>query len=190
MTAYHFVGKALRDGSPIPPEGKWLEFVGEPILCKQGLHASLHPFDALKYASGATLCLVELGGKIVECNDKVVATRRKIIKRVDLTETLRYFARIQALSVVHLWDAPELVLDYLMTGNESLREAAKKAAWNAVKGATWGGARYAAWNAAREAAWNSAEATTWTIARTARRKKSIWTTIRRDFKQLVDEALA
>lgn len=111
MRAYHFVGKTLRDGSPIPPDGEWLEFYGDPLMCEQGLHASKDPFDALKYAPGATLCLVELGGTIIERTDKVVATRRKIIKRVDLTDTLRYFARMQALSVVHLWDAPRLVLE-------------------------------------------------------------------------------
>jgi hypothetical protein len=39
---------------------------------------------------------------------------------------LRYFARIQALSVVHLWTEcpPDVVLDFLMTGDESLRAAA------------------------------------------------------------------
>ena len=164
MRAYHFVGKTLRDGSPIPPDGEWLEFDGEPIMCKQGLHASRCPLDALQYAPGGTLCLVELGGTIVEGNDKVVATRRKIIKRVDLTDTLRYFARMQALSVVHLWNAPQVVLDFLMTGDESLRDAARDAAMAAAMAA----ARAAARDAARDAAWAAA---------------------RKDFRQLVNEAM-
>ena len=126
--AWHFVGKTLRDGSPIPEDGKWLE-VAQPIkMCERGLHASRQPFDALTYAPGETLCFVEIGGEIIEGYDKLVATRRKIITRMDATEMLRYFARMQAISVIHLWDAPDVVCDYLMIGDESLRDAAWAAA--------------------------------------------------------------
>ena len=49
-----------------------------------------------------------------------------------MTETLRYFARMQALSVIHLYDdPPDVVLDYLMTGDESIRHAA----WDAARAA-------------------------------------------------------
>ena len=47
--AWHFTdGNKLRDDSPLPAVGETLKFDGEPLLCKQGLHASLHPFDAFK----------------------------------------------------------------------------------------------------------------------------------------------
>jgi hypothetical protein len=150
--AWHFVGDKLRDGSPIPADGEWLEYKGELRMCESGLHWSRQPFDALHYAPGETLCLVEVGGDVVEPKtgehtDKGISTKRKIIARMDATELLRYFARMQALSVIHLnEDLPEVVCDYLMTGDESLRAAARAAAWAAAGDA----ARDAAGDAARE----------------------------------------
>ena len=133
--AWHFVGKKLRDGRPIPPDGEWLEHDGPVILCYQGLHASRSPFDALRYAPGETLCLVEVAGKVKEAEDKLAASRRRIIARMDFTEPLRFFARMQAVKAVHLWDAPQVVLDYLMTGDEALRASARTAAWSAARSA-------------------------------------------------------
>jgi len=147
--AWHFCGPKLRDGSPIPKDGEWLEYKGVLKMCESGLHWSRQPFDALRYAPGATLCLVEVGGDVVEPEggDKGISTKRKIITRMDATELLRYFARMQALSVLHLnEDLPEVVEDYLMTGDDSLRAAARDAAWAAARAA----ARAAAWAAARE----------------------------------------
>ena len=141
--AWHFVGKTLRDGRPVPADGVWLIHKGELRMCESGLHWSRQPFDALTYAPGEMLCLVEIGGDIVEPKsgehtDKGISTKRKIIARMDATELLRYFARMQALSVIHLnEDLPEVVDDYLMTGDESLRDAARDAAWAAA----WAAAR-------------------------------------------------
>ena len=130
--AWHFAGETLRDGSPIPQDGEWLEHSGPLKMCTSGLHASRNPFDALKYAPGATLCLVEIGGEIIEDKDKLVCSRRRIVARMQTDELLRYFARMQALSVVHLWDAPDVVLDYLMTGEDAARDAAGDAARDAA----------------------------------------------------------
>ena len=152
IKGWHFVGKTLRDGSPIPRNGKWLKHNGTLRMCESGLHASLTPWDAFQYAPGNTICYVECRGDIVTDTDKFVCRERKIIARMDATELLRYFARMQALSVVHLWDAPDVVLDYLMTGDEFLREAAWEAAWEARE-AAWAAARAAqaaAWAAARD----------------------------------------
>jgi len=137
MRAYHFVNETLRDGLPIPADGEWLEHKGALVLCESGLHASKSAFDALKYAPGGTLCLVEVDGEIIKDSDKLVASRRKIIARRDATAMLREFAKAQALSVIHLWDAPDVVREYLMTGDESLRAAAWAAAWNAARDAAW-----------------------------------------------------
>ena len=154
--AWHFVGATLRDGSPIPPDGKWLVFDGKCVMCESGLHASRNPFDALQFAPGATLCLVQIDGIEGEQSDKIVCRRRKIIARMDATELCRYFAAQAALSVAHLWDAPDVVLDFLMTGDESLRVAAGVAARDAARDAAWHAARDAAWDAARVAAWDAA----------------------------------
>jgi hypothetical protein len=61
---------------------------------------------------------------------------------------LRDFARQCALDVVHLWDCPPIVKEYLTTGDESLWAAARDAAWAAAWAAAWDAARAAAWAAA------------------------------------------
>ena len=135
--AYHFCGPTLRDGRPIPADGEWLVHEGRVEICKTGLHASRHPFDALQYAPGATLCLVECEDIVTEHDDKFVCRRRMIVKRMDATDPLREAARRFALSVIHLWDAKQVVKDFLETGNESLRAAsAARAAWNAARAAS------------------------------------------------------
>ncbi len=155
--AWHFVGDRLRDGRPVPADGEWLEHKGPLVMCESGLHFSREPFDALQYAPGNVLCLVEVGGEIVETkgDNKGICTRRKIVVRMDAEELLCYFSRMQALSVIHMNEDlcnSEAVCDYLMTGDESLRAAARAAALDAARDA----ARAAAWDAARAAAWDAA----------------------------------
>jgi hypothetical protein len=146
MLGYHFTGSTLRDGRPIPAVGDWLVHDGPIVPCQSGLHCSEHPFDALQFAPGTLLHRVELDGEIVthgEPVDKHVGRRRKIIATVDATDLLREFSRRCALDVVHLWDAPPLVVKYLTHGDEKLCAAA----WSAARSA----ARYAAWPAAESA---------------------------------------
>jgi hypothetical protein len=108
-----------------------------------------HVIDALRYAPGVILCQVEVDGITETESDKGVARSRKIIQRVDATEILRWFARDQALSVINLWGKcpPDVVLDYLMTGDE----AARYAAWDAARAAAMAAAGDAARAAARAA---------------------------------------
>jgi hypothetical protein len=161
-TAWHFVGETLRDDRPIPADGEWLVHEGPIKMCAAGLHASYDPFDALKFAPGPVLCKVEVDGIEGEESDKIVCRRRRVIARRDVTETLCYFARMQAVSVVHLWDAPDVVLDYLMTGDDSLRIAARDAAWVAARDDAWIAARaYAAAYAAAMAAARGAVNAAW-----------------------------
>jgi hypothetical protein len=178
VRAWHFVGKTLRDGSPVPPDGVKLVYPGEIKPCVSGYHASLQPFDALQYAPGATLCLVECGGKIIHQDDKLVAEQRTIIYRVDATNLLRSYAKKRALSVIHLWTPPKVVVDYLNSDDESLRDAARGAAWGAARGAARGTAWDAAWDAARGTAWGAA----WGAARDA-----AWGAARKQFNTLVEE---
>jgi hypothetical protein len=152
MIAYHFVGKTLRDGRPIPADGEWLEEQGQIEMCHKGLHASEHVADAVRYAPGITLCLVELAGDIKKGDDKLCAQRRRIIARFDATELLRADARASARSVLHLWKAPDVVKQYLETGDESIRQKARNAASLASLAA------YAAAYAAAAAAYAAAAA--------------------------------
>ena len=126
IRAYHFTGDKLRNGDPIPPLGEPLVHKGDIVPCKSGLHASIHPLDALEFAPGLILHLVDLEGEIVQHDDKLVGRKRTIIATVDVTELLREFARWCALSVIHLWDAPDIVRQYLETGDEKLRYAARQ----------------------------------------------------------------
>ena len=121
------------------------------VPCKFGLHASASAFDALQYAPGPILWRVELGGKIVPHGDPVdkyaASERTAIAGGIDVSPLLWEFARKCALGVLHLWDAPQVVRDYL-TGDESLRAAA----WDAASAAAWDAASAAAWAAAWAAA--------------------------------------
>lgn len=155
IDAYHFVGDTLRSGDPVPADGAWLEVSGPLILCEHGLHASRHPFDALKHAPGPILCRVQLEGDILEEADKLVATRRRIVRRIDSTDLCRHFARACARDVLHLWDALPVVRQYLETGDETLRGAACTAAEAAARASAWDAARVAA----RAATWVATRAT-------------------------------
>lgn len=153
--AWHFTnGNKLRDGSDVPNVGTKLVFPYNPILCKQGFHASLLPHDALAYAPGDTLHLVLCGGKIIHGEDKLVCTERTIIASLNASEMLRYFARMCALSVLH--NAPktmaDVVEDWLMTGDEEHRSAAYSAACSAAYSPAYSAAGYAADYAARSVA--------------------------------------
>ena len=162
---------------------------GEIVPCKSGLHASERLIDALQYAPGETLCRVRPGGKIVSHdNDKLVASERTILWRIDAADPLRVFARRCALSIIHLWDAPAVVREWLETGREDLRATARAAAsWaagatardsagDAPWDAAWATARVAArdapwarWAAARDAAWATAGIAAGAAARVAAR---------------------
>ena len=153
MLGYHFTGSSLRDGRPIPKIGEWLVHNGPVLPCESGLHASEHPFDALQYAPGPMLHRVELDGYLVPHGDPVdkwCGRRRRIIASIDATALLREFARWCALQVIHLWDAPAVVREYLETGDESKRSSA----WVAASAAAWSSA-WAAWGA-RDAACDAA----------------------------------
>jgi hypothetical protein len=208
MICYHFTSDRLRDGTPIPPVGEWLEHDGPLVPCVSGLHGSPHPLDALTYAPGHMLHRVELDGEMRphgEPVDKYVASRRRILASVDAESLLHEFARRCAASVLNHWDAPEVVVQYLKTGRESLRalagsagssarSAGSGAAWSAWfathyaagSGAAWSGAAWSAWFAlgsAARSAQSAAGSAAWS-AEFARSRESQRTRL----QNLVDEA--
>ena len=178
ILAYHFTdGWQLRDGQPLVVGSEYV-FDGEPVMCECGYHASRHVFDALKYAPGSILSRVECREITDEWGDKIVCKRRTVIQTIDATDLLLRFARMCALDVIHLWEAPDIVIRYLKTGDESLRDAARIAAWDA-RSAAWDtgdaardtrdDAREAAWSAAMDAARIAAWAAAWNDAMSAAR---------------------
>ena len=196
MKCYHFTSNKLRNGDPIPPIGEWLEYTGKIVPCESGLHASEHPLDALQYAPGNLLHVVELEGDLVSHGnpiDKWVGRRRKIIATINAESLLREFARWCASQVLHLWDAPQIVKEYLASGDESLRGAAWGAAWGAAMDAARGAARDAAMDAAMDAAWGAARDAAWGAARGAARGAAwdaAWGAQRTKFSEMVKAALA
>lgn len=186
MKAWHFIRKDRLldhgDGRVVVP-GETLRHEGRLELCRAGLHGSMRPLDALDYAPGPIVCRVELGGEIVRGGAKVVASERTVLWMADATDVLRKFARLCALDVVHRWGPPEVVLQYLHTGDPKIRYAAMVAARDAVMGAVWAAARdaasgamwaatrSAAWAAARDAAREAARAAAWGTAWEAAREE-------------------
>ena len=128
----------------------------EPVLCQSGLHASKRIIDALQYAPGHYVWRVELSGEIKEDYDKAVATQRKYLWGMNCEAVLFKFARMCALDVIDKWNAPDIVIQFLKTGDENLRDAAGAAAgaaaWDAAWDAAWAAAGDAAWAAVRAAA--------------------------------------
>ena len=148
-----------------------------PVLCEAGLHASKHVLDALRYARGNVLFLVELSGQMVHGDDKSAATERTYLARIDAEQVLRKFARQCALDVIHSWDAPDIVVKYLKTGDENIKDAAWDAAWtagtvgaaarDAARAAARAAASDAAWSATRAAASDAIWSATWSATRAA-----------------------
>src|SRR5208337_3126296 len=110
--------------------GKTLSVTCEPRLCESGLHACKNILDACNYAPGPYIWWVELSGEVIHGDDKSVATKRKAVWGYDATEVLREFARMVALQAVEkYWNEkkfgafPAVTLEYLRTGDESLRSA-------------------------------------------------------------------
>jgi hypothetical protein len=155
-----------RDGIGTPRVGDVRTHDGPLELCQSGLHFSRRPIDALTYAPGPWLCRVRVDGKSGYKKGKGVARRREILWIADVTPILRVFARWYVQSVLHLWDppAPEIVVRWIKTGDESIRAAAWAAARAASGAAAWDTARAAsgaaAWNTARAASGAAAGAAT------------------------------
>ena len=177
IKAWHFAplndkgqGYLRFDDGRIIKAGETYSCEGEPALCENGMHGSRSIIDALDYAPGAFISRVEIWGDVQTDVDKIVGRHRKILWCYDATDVLRRFARLCALDVVRLWNAPDVVVQYLKTGDESLRSAARSATWaarNAARDAAWDAAWAAVWDADRDAAWDAAwaaRAAAWSAA--------------------------
>ena len=132
--AWHFINADWRTstGGLLVEVGKPLIHAGELDPCRIGLHASTRGIDALSYAAGPVVTMVECGGEFIDHGspvDKFVCRERTALWGYDCTDELWTFARLCALEVLPLWsDAPQVVRDFLETGDEDLRAAAGAAA--------------------------------------------------------------
>jgi hypothetical protein len=172
MKAWHFTnGNRLRNGDPLPAIGEPLRYDGVVKIRKTGLHASKRLLDALDYAPGSMLHRVECREIVERDHDKFVCRERTILWSLDVDELLRQFARRCALDVIHLWDAPDVVVQYLKTGDETLRDTAWDTAWDTVidiaRGTAIDIARDTAMDAAVDVAMDAARDAAWDAARAA-----------------------
>lgn len=176
---YHFVGATLRDGRPVPADSVWLEHDGEVLLCKT-------PWDALQRAPGAAS---DAGAVLCEVQLDAIERRWRIVRRVDLTEPLRWFARDEARRMLPLWDAPAVVRQYLETGDEALHAAASEAASEAARTAVSEIARWAAAWAVRAAEWTAAGAARMAARMAAQMDAQVMAAKTERFNALAMEAL-
>ena len=118
---------------------------GEIVPCQHGLHFSKKILDALKYAPGPIIYRVEGSGVIIPHGNPVdkyaCSVRTYIAGGFSAEKILRKFACLCALDVIDLWDAPDIVVQYLQTQDEAIREIAGEAAWEAARGTAWEAAR-------------------------------------------------
>ena len=172
MLAWHFLQEnrklGYKDGRLVT-RGCTFTHEGRLILCGLGLHASVRALDALLHAPGPIATLVWLEGEIQSGYDKVVAQSRTCLEIADATEVLRAFARWCALQVASNWDCPPVVLEFLQTGREDLREEASSAASSAASWAADSAAYWAAHSAARSAASSAAHWAAYWAAHSAAR---------------------
>lgn len=135
-----------------PQVGEKIVVNGPPVLCHHGLHGAR---DALFHASGSIISRVVISGEIILGDDKLVGTERTILWQADAANVLDEFRRWCALSVVHLWDAPDVAIEFLKTGDEEIRAAAFRTAEIAARAAVMAVDRVAV-RAAWAAAWDAA----------------------------------
>ena len=162
-----FLNHDMSDVKAVP--GLSIELDGDLEINKRGLHACLKPLDALKYAPGALVSQVTLGGTIIKGDGLCVASERTIVWMADATRVLHEFAiwcAEQALALIDEPDARSVEalkvkrqwLDGKATDDELT--VARDAAW----GATWGASGKSAWSATWGASGKSASTAAWAAA--------------------------
>ena len=196
MKAWHFVRADRTLGYDLT-EKKIRKGMGlrtdEPIeLCHSGFHGSIRPLDALNCAPGPIICRTEHSGEILEGDDKIVSSVRKVLWWADATNVLHHFACDEAERALtarreagdepdkRSWEAIEakrLWLQGEATDKDlaAARDAASVAAWAAASAAAWAAASaaasVAARAAARDAAWAAASVAAWAAARDAQNER-------------------
>ena len=171
MKAFYFAAgdKKLRygDGRKIRV-GSTHTVEGDIKLCESGLHGSERLIDALRYAPGCQLYLVELSGDVDAGDDKIAASSRKYLAHLNAEKLLREFARKAALINIEKIkpycseDDYKLIVNYLKTGKsrEAAYSAADSASWVAYSAAD--SAAYSAADSAAWAAYSAADSAAWT----------------------------
>jgi len=172
-----------KDGKP----GKWVKAEGDLIACVNGIHACTLE-QALDWFRPECY-VIELAGKVVDEDDKLVARKGRLIRRVGEwnEKSQRLFAADCAGHVLKFFErehpddkrpreairAARVYARRPTEANRAKMSAARDAAWDAwaARGAAWAARDGAAWYAARGAAWDARDAAaryaerTWQVKR-------------------------
>ncbi len=106
ILAYHFLKSDMCSHAGHEPpwkEGETRTLDGEIVICVHGYHASRTAWDALQFAPGPVLCLVEVE-PVKEHTDKLVSRSRRLIKAVNVERELREFVADCAERVLHFYE--------------------------------------------------------------------------------------
>ena len=138
VKAWHFLPDNSRTRYSDEPVkvGVTLFAEGKIAPCSNGLHASEHPLDALKYAPGLLLCHVEVSGEIVRESDKLAGRTRTCMairdsKRMVLEFVADVFDRVfvgVGLDGDELKTVTKFVRDFAASGSMNGLIAARSAA--------------------------------------------------------------
>ena len=167
---------------PVPngKPGAWVKVTGDLQACANGIHAT-DLEHAMEWVQ-AECYVIELGGKVTLTENKYVARKGRLIRRVELGDReLRLFAADCAEHVLKHFEnkypddkrpreAIKAARRYARrpsARNRELMTAAGAAAGAAEWDAAGAAAGDAAWTAARAAEWAAARAAEWDAARAA-----------------------
>ena len=156
-------------------KGRTLKVKVEPILCRQGLHASKKVIDALRYAQGDIICKVTLGDVVKHDTDKFVATERTVVAWANAEKLLHEFACLCAERALKkrgitdkgCWDAIKAKRDWLQGRITNKQLDTERYAERSVEMYAVSAERYVAWSADRYAAESAAYAAPWSAERHA-----------------------
>lgn len=163
-------GQRLPEDDEVVIGGQVTLIGGTVTPCVWGLHGSERLLDALCYSPcpNPVIAYCQFGGEIKRDGDKVAARSRTVLWALSDAESdavLRAHARWSALTVHHLWKPTEVVTQYLITGDETLRTAVRAAVMAAgIRGGRAplsDGPRAAAMAAAGDHAGSAAMAASW-----------------------------
>ena len=195
MKAYHFLKSDMTTGSGRVRKpwvvGQTRRHGGPVELCYSGFHSSPTPADALDYAPGPILCVVDVSKPVEADDDKQVSRRRTLLQAVDATDAIHRVACDIAEDVLPIYERthpddkrPRQAIEakrQWLAGEMSTADlkvaqtAAGDAAWAAARAAAWDAVRAAdaaAWAAARDAV-RAADAAAWAAARAAARDAAL-----------------
>ena len=145
----------------------WVD--GEIEPCRNGLHASPTPSDALKFVCGTVLWEVDLTEVVRHGDpvDKYAGRTRKYLRCARIP--MRKYTAQQALGLAHLWACPDIVREYLTDESKGKdRGDIRLAAWIAASDGIWAASLEGVDAVAFNAAW-AAENAAWSAASNAAR---------------------